>query len=1302
MAGKKYLLNQKYFKPNYYKALEFIVPQYLKDDDIENFGKENDPSDELINSHIDLANNISSVLYISSVPDTPYSGLDTLEGIAPYFIKQNDLTEVTTDVFERKILNKLDKSILDYTTSAEFASYLSGELLPSITLNSPNAVFESGHSPSDTHNYLIENLSWLYFLNTSGTSWDPSSYVTNEIVSKIFKGQPFLTDDGIKGLGEYVWRNDLGYYPSQFASGTGQYVSGTQQLDNLKTWIDIVYSTLYADRADFTVRDKFDTFIESQVTSVAETPAGPYQKLLRSLSFLAFDINNDTELLGSIYDIEDCPDDLLPLVAELIGWDLFGSDPSRWRLQIRNAVEIYKSIGTKKSIQFALNTVFPKDTFPVESRITELNESYVPYLIYYALATESTRLSSFETWTPDLANSMNVSGYSTSSFDENLRLAVDRILFETYMEFPERFDFPNQEDGFFYRGRNYPIPPFEEYPYYANVELTPRMVEFIADRLVCFGVRKQFALDTSGYIEDFNLNVDDEPRAGSMLFFTSGHQDPPNLGELITNLNDKKFEYVSLWNGKSSHFKLVFDASEFDFLTEGIELGDVTSRDAFYVASQITSKMAPAHAIPLVSLELSATEEMDYEMSAVPLIFPDKNEIDSGGHRNTILSGIVFGSYTRDNTNGVAVSRNSSMNLYTDAYQSAVDLDNLSRNSLRRRSLEKVMPFHGYYDRTGYNMPTSFYMTSSLSGAPLGFIPSSMSFQDITDYVNLPDVYSRCETPTSQNSYFGYDVSNALMSRGHVGLGLNSAHNSRGQLPPIYDAIHSISEREKILEASAAFGPVSGVVESVSNVYQSVANERTEASGWFPNSTDDFYFYSFGRDMHRLYKIYTRDFERHALAPHIMGFDGANLFSHTWGPILYNHDFEDLATETDVEDLVVSSLNALVKMSPISDVFSGSLSYVASGANDMYLDVPERVVSGIIDGVELIHTSGSLNSNSFSVFRLNSSNKTLADDPYMFDNTFIASRTTNGGLSRIRFDMGKYDAPASRPITDQFLLPDHKFNCKVRCLVTDNQGLVFGGANRNIGIWVHTKPENGKMWSCKDGVWSQHSALLSRSDVMYTYAHVFNLPRKTKEELRGETVESTLQCIDLVTNTTTPVSPVARIRRTDFDTIEFEFNTINKFITLPKDYRDNFPTLHRKDQEYVVEVFMIPNGLEAEFMLLDTVELQDMTMKRLAEKHVTGKYVDPLCHEKDRPKSGCDYRVELTKQELNDIYRFFNTIAGKNSATGLASRDADSMPALQTIMGSNGGSRTDYRYRIDWLVTVNSTGAIYEEVEFIG
>ena len=406
--------------------------------------------------------------------------------------------------------------------------------------------------------------------------------------------------------------------------------------------------------------------------------------------------------------------------------------------------------------------------------------------------------------------------------------------------------------------------------------------------------------------------------------------------------------------------------------------------------------------------------------------------------------------------------------------------------------------------------------------------------------------------------------------------------------------------------------------------------------------------------------------------------DGTNLFAHAWGPILRNHDFENLGNESD--DIVVSSLAAVVGLTPVSPEFSGSLSYVASGSTDMYLTRQDRVLSGLIDSVELVHTSGSNISNSFSVFKLDRQFKTLADDPYMFNRTFISSRSTGNGLSRIRFDMAKYGQAPGSPVQDTFLLPDHKFKYTVKALATKSAGTSFGN-NRQFGVWIHTKPEEGLMWSFVNDTWIQHNQLISKEKAI-EYSKIFNFPNKTKEEVEEEE-GLRLQCLDIVTGVSTPASPVSRIRESDFTNFDVEFDTQNRLLRLPKTYRDNHPQLHRKDQEYVIEVFLLPTGALDEFMIIDTVNLQDTTLKTMTEKFVGGKYQDPLCCLPYLRGRCEELRVKLTKEELMSVFRFFNDLAGKNSTPGYASRDS---AITSTIMGTDGGSRTDHRTRTEWSV----------------
>jgi hypothetical protein len=1269
MTTKVYLNNNQFFKPNYYKAIDYIIPKFIPEDERAEFGEEVDYADQLINTHIDFASSVSSYLSISSVPGTIYSAIGTLNGIAPYFIKQNNLSVITPKSFELNVLNRVGESLYNYQTSSEFSDYLTNTLLPAIRLNNLQSYWIGSNSVSSSHIDLIENLSWLYFLNTSGTQYNPSSFVKDILVSKIYKGEKIYLNNCLQGLSEYLWKNNVSsLIPSVFLSGTSTYLSGTQQLDNLKTWIDVVYSPLHADRSDFTVRDRFELFIDSQDKIRNKVVAGPIAKLVRALSFAMFDLNNDTEILKSAYDIEDCPDEYLPFLANLIGWNLFGSNPQRWRLQLRNAVDIYKSVGTKRSLQFALNSVFPKDIFDIESRIAELWESYVPYLIYYSLATESDYFKDNDTWTPDLASRMNVGTYSYSSLDENLRLATDRIVYETYSEFSSSFHIPNKDNNFNYRGREYPIPPFEEYPYYVNTELSTEMINFITDRLACFGVRKEFALQFRDYVIENTIEVDEELRSSSWLFFTSGHNSPPNLSNLVTNLTSKKFEYVPLWSGKSSHFKLLFDATEFDFTD--IDDDNPDSGDAIVIASKIVNEFSPAHAIPLINLRLSSTDTVGISYDELPII--SLNEIETPENFKPLMnyqsSGLNINAYKRNNTTGNKFSRSSLTSLRSSLLTGASVATDLSRTSHRRRSYEKLMPFNGFYDRTGLNQPVSWDPSSSLSGIPLGFIPSSLSFQDIDDYNNLPEVYHRCNDINSSASYFGYNVSNALKSRGHIELGTRDYYCDRGQLPDIYAVMHDVAERRKVLEASALATSTTLLELTWKNSYQSLANQYTESSGWFPNSQSDYYNFRFGRDPHTLYQTYTKEFDRHRLSEDLHYIDGANLFSHTFGPLLYNHDFNVFGSNGST--YATTAVSAPIEIRGNESVFyyGGPGTFVASSTSSMYIDRYEFVNSSILDGVELVQTSGAPLGNIFEILRLPSSGSTETTDDYLFGRTFVKIKTV-GGNPRLRFDISKYAQSSNLgyPIQRNFLLPEHKYKLSLKSLVTNREANFFGGAT--IGVWIHTKPESGVMWSYKDG-WKVHTQLITKSQLYNDFANLIAIPPRDESQNSNDTSTSglKLKCIEIEAGTSGTSDAFLQLKDSDFTTNELYFNTINREIEVPDSYFKYNGQVNRKLQNYIVELFIIPNPQKPDlFFLLDKVEIQNLTMKKNSE--VLALDTCP------------QYRVDLSKEQLQQVFKFWNDISGKNSNPGLATR-------YNMAPGDDyrtGGSRLDYRLNKDWV-----------------
>src|SRR5210317_409196 len=161
MSGKTYLRNQNFFKRNYFEALKYILPGYLYEDDVSGTPKTEDPVDIIINTHIDVASNFSSVLNVSAVEGSPFSSINTINGIAPYFVKQNELTNVTTKSFEDKVLSYFDTRFKDFKSQDAFSQYVETTLLSAIDLNNPNTtVFADIGDSSAIHNYLISNLSW--------------------------------------------------------------------------------------------------------------------------------------------------------------------------------------------------------------------------------------------------------------------------------------------------------------------------------------------------------------------------------------------------------------------------------------------------------------------------------------------------------------------------------------------------------------------------------------------------------------------------------------------------------------------------------------------------------------------------------------------------------------------------------------------------------------------------------------------------------------------------------------------------------------------------------------------------------------------------------------------------------------------------------------------------------------------------------------------------------------------------------------------------------------------------------------
>ncbi len=1338
---------RQYFKRNYVKVLEIFTPKFYLDEEYQTSGFELDPISELINCHIKVANKLTQILPISAAGSI--SSINTPQGASQYFIKQNKLSEITPFDFNQDILAPLGYSTNSFDTSGEFSNYLEVSFLPHTQLNNPTLF---------NHNTLADSLSWLYFLNLSGAgrTFEPSSFVRDILVEKTYLGKNINLNDCLRGLTKFCWHQRAtsailaDTVPVDYLSGANTYLSGTQQLDKLLTLVDIVYSPAKMDEQDFKVRDAFLDYFTLEEYLRDETLAGPFFRFLRGLSFALADVTEDVDKINLIYDINECPEQFLPLVAELIGWKLFGHDPERWRLQLRTAVQVYKAKGTKRSIQYAADSIFSPDAFNVSSRLTELYESYIPYLMYYALATESPFFKDLTSWTRELASKVNIPIYSTSSLDENIRIVIDKIILDLYLEFPDRFQFGNRPFNglrfqdkatgrpykgtlhqhtsppyaglsgtikwftgdtadrhteraetllterelqlvgdpkfiFEYRGRRQVIPPFDDERYYKDCEVSDEVLERIVEKLKCFGVRPAFADDVGNYIKENTLTGSDIIKINNgWLLFSSGIQYPTNWSDVIRNSN--RVDLLSLWNGKSSHFQVTFDSSEFDFSKNTLE---TDSGVALFEAARVVREFSPAHAIPVIALDTQATSV--YTASDVPkwIVNPNKNDI----FENSIVSGRAFSKseyiaipmsgWHRNASAGTPFNRESVDNLQDFLLSSTIS-GVFHRNTLIRRNYKNTLPTFGYYSRDGFNAPLTWApsaiersYTSSLGYLPLGWIPSSMTFVPIRDYVNLPPIYDRCQTLGSSSVFSGLSVSNTFPCRG-LDLLTNQPdfYQDRGQLDELVGLMHRINEDKKLVLAAHIVSscPSAYPERYWKNVSGSMANlwtlSSTEGIGEYNN-------FGWGRELTKYHTIYRQIFNNHSLRPDLWSRDGGRyIIQHTFGAINDNSKFRIDGSAAITYGLIASSTSSITPLT-ILNVFTAS--GVASGTTVastvgslVYATQPlssspplgvELRNPHIVSGLELILTSG-IGDNSFTVYKINVPKKNSSE--FFNNHTLIKFRSIDG-LPRIRVNLRDYFEQ------NNLLIGGHDYELSISGVVAEENGASFGGAS--LGVLIHTKVEDQFSWYYTPReTWEMiNTNEISKPYVLDNLTHYYNFPLINKEtDSSGIKVTDDKQCLASVSSASNRENPfnIFKLEKSDFSTIKFNFNTNNSFL-VPTLYTDVscFNQVHRPDQNYIVEVFLVPSQRnQSKFLAINSIMLKDLTLEALAKVYFD---LSGVCHR------GC---VNLGADDLNTMLRFFNDRRLDTASRRVVSLGgSDGGGPGQEAFGTSGMSRINYR-----------------------
>jgi hypothetical protein len=1351
-----------YFKRNYGDALTKIVPGVYSLKDFALSGVGDDPLDLLLKTHLTAAANISEVLNVSATTNFPQ--IDTLSGITPFFVKQNNLTQITPFLFERDLLEPLNFELEAFDTSTDWKNYLQNDLLPAIQLNNFASVINTpygevetsaafGFSGSALHEYYINTLGWFYFLNTSapvGGNYAPSSYVLDKF-NELFLGKELYTLDGIKGFEEYLWKNypEVSVFqtnelvPPDYLSGTSEFTSGTQNLDRLNTLVDILYSNKYADDGDFKVQEEFDAYLLTSSFIPQEVNKGPFSKLLRVLGYFYQDINSPVDQLNSLYDIDRVPDDYLPYLSDLIGWDLIGSDPDRWRSQIRNAVRIYKAKGTVFSTQLTLDTLFGEDNgFALSSTMYELYESYVPFLIYYLLAIGSPFFNKagykdnpFLNWTSVQAGDAGVKDingivdYSDTSMDSNIRRCVDHILKQLWINHNSNFLlgdklYPEPGDPdfvFTYRGRDYPIPPFEEVRYYEKVQISNPLLNTLKGELINFNVNEDYITSALSYIKGFSISaVDDISIGNKFVLFTSAFQPALDASTVWDDISNKSADYLPLWSAKSSHFDLHLQRDDFVFTnrreTSNTTLGVLNSLKAL-------NKTIPAHAIPRVKLFLSAIDDVSNFMYACPrpMFVPEDVFTSSTVVNAWESSGVNMNGFYTTLGIGHGLSSTANSRKFVDSITDIlIDGDGgditsgavVPRNSLRRRNLKLTIPRDGVFDRTGFDMPNSYTpstfdqcLGASGGGAlNLGYNYSAFAFQTPftlgTDEVNsLHPVWFNCETSTSPNQFFGIDTSNTFHWRGAdvaediLNAGKCLSFVRREELPEIMRVMHRTLEKDAYRAAYERFKEVSGSWAASSyymDPIQSIANrDFNGVSSW-----DQYADYTFGSGVHQVYNYYAKEFGRHGTAPHLvsgeLGPGGRNIFSHIYGPLLYNGKFEK---DGSAVSMVASAFDIADYSGVTSAVLIADSPKVTGGTNQLIVgNGYEFRYPFAFSGVEFCYKTGHLAvttppKSAFQCYRtdVNYGIQNPQIDTSLIDNGLlqVSAQGNNVYGPRIRFSLNDY---GSTTTSANLLLPEHNFSFSM------NLAKYKGDPMRKVWVWIHTMPEDGYFWSWvprkdwnysnnhRNGEWISTSAG-DFDGGQNGPPHTWDSMLKIRNELGHE----------FLINNTTGVTSIDQLKSSDFNNYSIDFNTSNKqyrdsgkFLPHPKGYTPRF--VHRSDQKYVVEVVMQTMGGfgESNNFVFKNISIIDKTLANTALDEYTVSYTDDHGkeHEKTITRTGIDeYRI---------IFKYLNSLAASSLGDGYSTRIAADSSG---IFEASGGSRLNYRYHPKWGVYTDHVAA---------
>jgi hypothetical protein len=915
-------------KYDYIEVVNRMVPEFYRESDYDRFGSEEDVSLAFLGKLLKAA--IQNDLIFGEV-----STLD-LSAVSQYFVPEG-ATKVSPIKFQTKIMALYGKEFQQFPNKDSFKSWLSGTLYPDIPLNEPSGFhsllssvgFSAYEDLSATHEYLIDNLGMFYFMNASGlsgTSTNASAVAIDYLADSIYPGEVATVEKSVEALFKFFWDNRESstfynsFFPASHASGAAdlsgnEYLSGTQMFSaialQLRTWTDdrLKNSEFY--------KDSLSTLLTGTGTFPTRLrDAGPFQRFLKAVSLGVADINLILEEISDLLSIDECPERFLELLANNIGWQFLTGDINKWRAQLRNAVMLYKTKGTRTGLAAATKLIFPDGVFDASS-IVEAWESYLPKLLYYLIKTESfvakeglefsPKEDMFEGGWPGSITFNQLPPSTKNAKDTNYRFLVDGILEDFHNKFTgiviHGKDFKQlpmwtcvgdpddpTTQGFYHRGQMVKVPPWEKYGFYKECEINTQRLDYFCE--VLSGDRGQFGFEVAeDLVSAFRTLVQtainsayelaDVPQYSEnnkFRFFTSGHELPPNYSSFVEYGYASALQDFDTWNTKGSHLFAAFAASTLDYTVDGYD--SFKNKAALKTYHDILKQTVPLHAVIRIVLYLDLEDEYDPPAQTLCVqadyCLDDFNTEYLNSRRTNFWAG---GSGTGDlGTTFVNGDGRVLPSLGADFWQvSATDLD---RNASRRRDYRYALGCFPYV-RGGKAAPVAlnFYKLSLPTSDP-----DANPYANTAEYIikGFDYDYHLFEPPSSvvwePSGFYSYSADGCELT------GLSSGDFDLSTLFPF----------RAVPETDFECSSVVIYRDTLKGINEVIISHLIKQDKFADLSDENIRAFEFGDSVHASYEIYQNEFSgslKNTLSPNVPYYGGHNFLSYSFGPTIWNSDF---------------------------------------------------------------------------------------------------------------------------------------------------------------------------------------------------------------------------------------------------------------------------------------------------------------------------------------------------------------------------------------------------------------------------